>query len=244
MEIIGAGMIANGMRPHAEAVGDAVVFAAGVSDSTLTDQREYDRECRMLGGVLRDCRLKGRTLVYFSSGGTVYGRRDDERREDTPPMPETVYGRHKVFCESVIVYSGVKYLIARLPPVVGQTRSQKQLIPVLARQAIEGHVTLMADAERDIIGIADAARIVTAVLKKLELPQIMNIASGVSIPVTDIFEEIRRSLGVTPEVKTVAGGDKQRFNIDKLRAFCPDAVFPPDYYKGVIRSYISEFWRT
>jgi NDP-hexose 4-ketoreductase len=244
MEIIGDGMIANGMRPHASEVEGVVVFAAGVSDSTLTDPQEYDREYQMLCRTVRACKETARTLVYFSSGGTVYGKCNDDRREDTPLIPQTMYARHKVLCESVIVSSGARYLVARLPTVVGQTRSQKQLIPVLARQAVEGHVTLLEDAERDIIGIADVARIITAVLKKLDKPEILNIASGVSVPVRDICEEIRQCLDVQPLVKSLPGGDKQRFNIDKLHAFCPEAVFPPDYYKSVIRSYISEFWRT
>ncbi len=243
MKIIGGGMIANGLRPYAAEGEGAVAFAAGVSDSTLTEGREYEREYQMLCRVLRECRERDETLVYFSSGGTVYGRCNDERREDTPLRPETMYARHKVFCESVITSSGVKYLIARLPTVVGQTKSQRQLLPVLIQQARAGHVTLFQEAERDLIGIADVARIVTALLKKLEKPEIINIASGVSVPVRDIFDEIRKDLDVEPAITMVSGGDKQRFNIDRLRAYCPDVAFPHDYYRSVIQRYISEFWR-
>jgi nucleoside-diphosphate-sugar epimerase len=240
MEIIGNGMIAKGLLRYSADVNDAVVFASGVSDSTLKDQKEYERECRILDQVIRDCKKRDKTLVYFSSGGTVYGKSNDERKEDAPLFPETMYGRHKVLCESVIISSGVRYLVVRLPTVVGQTKSEKQLIPVLIKQAMEGHVTLLKDAERDIIGIADVAGIITAILKKLKRDEIINVASGVSVSVSDILSEIQNNLGVKPIIKIVSGGDKQKFNVDKLHAYCPEITFTMDYYRDVIREYISE----
>jgi nucleoside-diphosphate-sugar epimerase len=240
MEIIGNGMIAKGLLRYSADINDAVAFASGVSDSTLKDQKEYERECQALEQVIRDCKERGKILVYFSSGGTVYGKRNDERKEDAALSPETVYGRHKAFCESVISSSGVRYLIARLPTVVGQTKSKTQLIPVLIKQAMEGNVTLLKDAERDIIGIADVAGIIVAILKKLRKNEIINVASGVSVPVSDIFSEIQNNLGVKPAIKIISGGDKQRFNVDKLHAYCPEITFTKDYYKNVIRRYISE----
>ncbi len=240
MEIIGNGMIARGLLPYSADINDAVVFASGVSDSTLTDRQEYERECQVLEQVISDCRQREKTLVYFSSGGTVYGKRDDERKEDAQLSPVTMYGRHKALCESVISSSGVRYLIARLPTVVGQTKSKTQLIPVLIKQAMEGHVALFKDAERDIIGIADVAGIIVTILKKLGKSEIINIASGISVPVIDIFSEIQNNLGVKPAIKIMNGGDKQRFNIDKLHAYCPEITFTADYYKSVIREYISQ----
>jgi nucleoside-diphosphate-sugar epimerase len=240
MEIIGNGMIARGLLPYSADVNDAVVFASGVSDSTLKDRQEYERECQALDQVIGDCRHRDKILVYFSSGGTVYGNRNDERKEDAKLSPETAYGRHKVFCESAIISSGVRYFIARLPTVVGRTKSKTQLIPVLIKQAMEGNVTLFKDAERDIIGIADVARIIDAILKKLKRNEIINVASGVSVPVSDIFGEIQNTLGVKPAMKIVSGGDKQRFNVEKLHAYCPEITFTADYYKNVIREYISQ----
>ena len=240
MEIIGNGMIARGLLRYSADVNDAVVFASGVSDSTLKNRQEYDRECQMLYQVIHDCKERDKALVYFSSGGTVYGKCNDERKEDVPLLPETVYGCHKVLCESVIISSGVRYLIARLPTVVGQTKSKKQLIPVLIKQAMEGHVTLFKDAERDIIGMADVARIITAILKKLKRNEIINVASGISVSVGDIFSEIQNNLDVKPIIKIISGGDKQKFNIDKLHAYCPEITFTMDYYRNVIQNYISE----
>ena len=242
MEIIGNGMMANSLLRYSADINDAVVFASGVSDSTLKDQQEYDREYQMLCRVIQDCRQRDKILVYFSSGGTVYGKCNDERKEDAQLSPETVYGRHKVRCESVISSSGVRYLIARLPTVVGQTKSKTQLIPVLIKQAMEGNVTLFKDAERDIIGIADVAGIITAILRKLKRNEIINVASGISVPVSDIFSEIQDNLGVEPTIEIISGGDKQRFNVDKLHAYCPEITFTMDYYKNVIQSYISEQW--
>jgi nucleoside-diphosphate-sugar epimerase len=240
MEIIGNGMIAKGLLRYSADVNDAVVFASGVSDSTLKDRQEYERECQMLEQVIGDCRQRDKTLVYFSSGGTVYGKRNDERKEDAPLFPETMYGQHKVRCESVISSSGVRYLIARLPTVVGQTKSKTQLIPVLIKQAMEGTVTLFKDAERDIIGIADVARIIVAILKKLNKSEIINVASGISVPVSDIYIEIQNNLVVKPAIKIISGGDKQLFNVDKLHVYCPEITFTIDYYRDVIREYISQ----
>jgi hypothetical protein len=68
MEIIGNGMIARGLLRYSADVNDAVVFASGVSDSTLKDRQEYDREYQMLCQVIQDCEQRDKTLVYFSSG--------------------------------------------------------------------------------------------------------------------------------------------------------------------------------
>jgi NDP-hexose 4-ketoreductase len=240
MEIIGSGMMARGLLPYSAQNNDAVIFASGVSDSTLKDPREYEREYEILFRVIQDCGQRDKTLVYFSSGGTVYGKCDSERKEDAPLSPQTMYGSHKVHCEAAIVSSGVRYLIARLPTVVGQTKSKTQLIPVLIKQALEGNVTLFKDAERDIIGIADAAGIIVTLLRELRKNEIINVASGISVPVTDIFDEIQNNLGVKPAIKIMNGGDKQRFNVDKLHAYCPEITFAADYYRDVIREYISQ----
>jgi NDP-hexose 4-ketoreductase len=240
MEIIGNGMMAKGLLPYSAQSDDAVVFASGVSDSTLKDKTEYERELEILDRVIQDCKQRNKTLVYFSSGGTVYGKCDTERREDAILSPQTMYGTHKVHCETAIVSAGIKYLIARLPTVVGQTKSKTQLIPVLIKQAMEGSVTLFKDAERDIIGIADVAKIIVALLNKLKRNEIINVASGISVPVTDIFSEIQKNLDVKPAIKIMNGGDKQRFNVDKLHAYCHEISFAPDYYKNIIQEYMSQ----
>ena len=131
MRIIGDGLIARSLRPFAGTRDRVLIFASGVSDSSCTSEAAYARECALLYEALEDVRSTGSRIVYFSGAGALYGRWVRPATESGPVEPRSPYGRHQLLCEAVIAASGVSYLIARLPNVVGGAANPGQLIPAL-----------------------------------------------------------------------------------------------------------------
>jgi len=241
MDIIGNGMVARAFTPyhHNNALDDVVIFASGVSDSSTTDDAEYRREQTLLYATLQQCAVADQRLVYFSSGGAIYGPTDHPRDERTPTYPTTRYGQQQLLCEGVIVNSGVRYLIVRLPNLVGPSQHHAQLIPALVNHALSGEATLFTNATRDLLDVDDCARLVVALLRNVPTDEIVTVASGVSCPIQAIFTIICDVLTVQPQVTHISKGDQQRFDISKMRGFLKERVqFDDTYPKQLIHKYL------
>jgi len=235
--IVGNGMIATAFKKHIKSSGD-VIFASGVSDSSCTIKSEYNREIKLLQQTIGNCLFNKKRIIYFSSAGEIYGDCLEAKSENSLPNPITEYGHHKADCEKEIVNSGVDYLILRLPNAVGFNQNKKQLIPFLVNRAIHGKVELQQDATRDLLGVDDLAQLTVNLANSVKNNEIINLASGISIAVTDIFNEIENILDVKAYVKLVNGGVKHNFSIDKLTELL-NISFQVDYWIQTLTKYVS-----
>lgn len=239
MQVLGSGLLAQKIIASSGNSSNALIFARGVSDSSCRDLLQYERECLHLFEAIIDCQKTGRRLVYFSSAGAIYGDSDEIKCEKSPLFPKTPYGRHKLLCESVIVNSGINFLILRLPNIIGHGGNPNQLIPFLVSSVYNGKVRLQKNATRDLIGIDDTVRILDALLNTVRENLIVNVASGHSVSVIDIMKEIQYTLKKSVEIEYVEGGQQQRFAIGRLQKLLPSLVhFEPDYYKSLISEYL------
>jgi len=237
-KIIGYGFIAQGLNKLAKETRGSVIFASGVSNSLCDNQIEYDRECNLLYNQIRYCKNNNLKLVYFSSAGTIYEKSNEDKDEHSPLFPSTLYGKNKVFFESVIIHSGVEYLIIRLPNVVGFNQNKIQLFPALILQAMNEKAYIYQDAARDLIDIDDLCDILYALIKKDIKNEIIVAASGYTISVQDIFNEIQRVLGRESEITLLRGGDRQSFSTKKLNYLLSGKLkFTQDYYRHLIQKY-------
>lgn len=238
-KIVGRGMIAKGLTNISEKINDVMIFASGVSNSLCIDQKEYDRECELLYKMIVECKKNNQTLVYFSSAGAVYGDFDEVKDEESSLFPKTMYGKYKVFFESVIVNSGINYLILRLPNVVGPKQNKNQLFPTLVLQAINRKANLFKNAGRDLIDIDDVCNILTKLLEKDIKNHIIIVASGHCVSIPDIFDEIQLLSEEKAIINLLNRGDKQAFCTKKLYRLLPEMEkFEPDYYRHLIQKYV------
>jgi hypothetical protein len=219
---------------------DAVtVFAKGVADSRTTSISEFERESRDLEGAIGECLAEGRTLVYLSGAGAIYGRRAGLRHEDDVLLPETMYGRHQVASEQAITTSGVGHLIARIPNAVGHPQRAAQLVPALVQQVQAGRVAVSPGASRDLIDAADVAALVSALLGAGARNVTVNVASGISTEVGDLVAFIERLLGTTAERVVIDGPpDPQQFSIERLQSYVPDWRPASEYPFEVLERYV------
>lgn len=243
MKIIGNGMIANAFINNCRSFDFPLyVFASGVSNSLCEEENEFNREIDLLKNTLLECLRHDGTIVYFSSAGALYSSSNEPSKETDFPCPKTLYGKHKLFCEDLIRDSNVNYLIARLPNVVGKTKNTKQLIPFLVHSARAGFVKLLENARRDIIDIDDVSRIIFALLDCSQRNLTLNIASGNSILVLDIFKEIQSILRLHPKVEIIKAGDVHLFDVSLMKSLLPgNFFFEKNYYKKVIKKYLPYF---
>lgn len=244
MEILGRGMIARALHPYQTQFPDVVAFARGVSNSSEHDPAAYKRECDLLIDAIHHCKAADLRLIYFSSGGTIYGDFPELRTEDSPTLPNTVYGRQQLLCEAMIRGAGVRHCIVRLANLVGDDQNPHQLIPALVKQAVNGKATLYKNATRDLLDVEGFARILARVLETLvhDQNEIVTIASGQAIPVIDLFAEIQRLLNTDAAIDLLDKGDIQRFSIEKLRRLLDDdVVFEPHYFRRVIAKHLKAY---
>jgi nucleoside-diphosphate-sugar epimerase len=246
MPIAGRGFLAQHFSPHAERLADAVLFAAGVSDSRSTDLEEYRREAGELNDAISACRATGRRLVYFSSAGAVYGSYPPDVHEALLLAPVSAHGRHKAAIEGVVQASGIDFLILRLSNAVGPGQRRHQLVPAIVDQIQSGAVTVWRSAHRDLIDIADVVRLTLALVDAGVSREIFNLASGRSIEVADVVDYVEARLGRRARRTWIDRPDRYSVRIDKLKAALgPSAVSHMDerYYRTVIDSYLASIYR-
>lgn len=149
--------------------------------------------------LMEICAERGVKFVYFSSGGTVYGNRNDiQPFVETDPMnPISYYGWSKQMMENSILFMhrtrGLKYLIVRPsnPYGHGQNLYGKQgLVAVAIGKILKGvPVEVWGDgsAVRDYIYIEDLANIFKQLIEKDVKNTTLNIGSGRGYSVNDVL---------------------------------------------------------
>lgn len=86
--------------------------------------------------------------------------------------------------------------------------------------------------------------IVAALLRRSVCDSILNVASGVSTAVPRLVEAIAETLGASPSVLSVEGGDSQKFSISKVRGLLLGYPrFEPDYPVRVLGRRVPEIAR-
>jgi nucleoside-diphosphate-sugar epimerase len=234
MLIIGDGLIARSLRSIEADHDGTVAFASGVSDSTSTDPAAYERERSLLQETIDTAARDRRRLLYFSSGGAVYGRWTGAASEATSLRPETDYGRHKVACERKIIDSGVRHLILRLPNVVGDTGNPNQLLPSLVRQALEGSVRVYVLAARDLVDAGDLAEIVDELIDRVPSSAIVNLATGRSTAAEDIARRVCSILHSEAVIERIEAGRPEVFDPSLLRSLLGRDPFEAEGYAEAV----------
>lgn len=151
------------------------------------------------------CSKIGIKLVFYSSGGTVYGNRhnlmpfveDDERK------PISYYGLTKLMIENNILFEhrtqGLEYLILRPsnPYGHGQSINGKQgFIAVALGKALRGEtIDIWGDGSsiRDYILINDLCEIFVGILKANIINTTLNIGSGIGYSLNQIIDIIKKT---------------------------------------------------
>ncbi len=150
-------------------------------------------------------------FVYFSSGGAVYGNKENIFSETTLREPISYYGLSKLcFEETITFYHRTKllqYLIIRPsnPYGHGQNLSGKQgVIAVIMGKILKNEsIEIWGDgsAIKDYIYIDDLVEYVIALLSEGDWNQVYNIGSGVGSSINEVIKAFEDTGAKLPEIK-------------------------------------------
>lgn len=152
-----------------------------------------------------------RRIVYFSSGGTVYGNPEYEPiREDHPTNPTSSYGITKLAIEKYVAMYGslfnIDHVVVRPSNVfgIGQHVSDSQgVIGAVIKTALRGgcfEIWGDGQARRDYIYLADLASAVQSILEYTGRQHVFNVSTGVGHSVLDIISYVRETLELSFDV--------------------------------------------
>ena len=145
--IFGSGLLAFAFGPKFANSATSCVYAAGVSNSNCSDQREFDREQDRLMVAMGQHR-SAELFLYF---GTCSA--------NGPLGSASPYVQHKIKMEK-IVEEHPRYLILRLPQTAGKTENPHTLLNyIFARIIRSERFQVWKNARRNIIDVDDVVRI-------------------------------------------------------------------------------------
>jgi hypothetical protein len=129
--IIGNGSIASILKDR----DDLVFFASGVSNSSCTDEKEYEREFNLLKTVSKD-----NHIVYFSNLGIYY-------KQDR-------YTQHKREVEEYIRNNYKNYTIVRIE-VCEWAKTPNTILNFFKRQLSQGIEPTIQDTTRYVLSLSE-----------------------------------------------------------------------------------------
>jgi len=226
--VIGDGLIANSLMSVFKDDDKFVVFAAGVSDSTETNSKNFKKEKAILNDIL--IKNKDKILIYFSTVSLF----DLENISD--------YILHKTDIEDNLTNSGNKFIIFRLPQVIGRGGNKKNIINTIVDRVKNNEIlTIWDNAYRNIIDVDDVARIVKYFSKNSNSEnKVFNIFGPENKKIIDIVLIVEKILNKEAKKEII---ERESFffkknNKDVNDAFSFLGINKLDYTEKIIKKYI------
>lgn len=226
--VVGNGMMAQAFSGYAQSTR-IVIFASGVSNSLETDPREFSREQNLLAEV-RNANPQA-LLVYFSTCSV-----EDADRRNTP------YVRHKLAMESFLASSPGKWLVFRLPLVIGRGHRGATFAQFLYQKISGGQsFEIWANATRYPIDVDDVLMVAQ---EFIEIRQISNQRINIALRSYPAMEFVR-------VMEAIAGRKARYLKVDKgahQEIVCPEVIqladkfhldYSDDYLERVLRKYFA-----
>lgn len=215
-------MIANGLKTNKSLSG--AFFASGVSNSKCQDGKEYLREKIELKKFI-DC-YNNFKVFYFSSF--------------CAENPLSMYCCHKRQMEEYVVNNCSKFMVLRLPQVVGPVTNNTLVSFFVKKIVNEERIFVQRKAYRRLIDVEDVARICQMAGDPQIENKVMSCGPSTLMSVEEIIIEIAHVLNVKPIYEFVDSGDNQNVNVSEFVKFIgkEDHIFDLDYQKRILKKYV------
>lgn len=188
--IIGNGLIASAIERCDNE--DVVLFASGVSNSVNPDMYDFKRE----DSLIRQSIPHNKLFVYFSTVSI-----HDESVCQKP------YIRHKLDMERVVQRLADKYLIIRLPNVIGMGGNPNTLFPFFKAQILQNkETTIEKNAKRYLLTEHQLADMLQQLITANTHNRIVHCISGKAQSVKKIYITMAAVLRKPAKFKVVEGG--------------------------------------
>jgi UDP-glucose 4-epimerase len=182
-------------------------------------------------------------IIYFSSGGTIYGAAYDAPiSESSPRHPINYYGQSKLVLEDAILLesrvSDLEYIILRPSNPYGPGQDLFALQGLVA--ATIGNILRKTPIQvwgdgniiRDYFYIDDLTGAVCSLISKDIKNEIFNIGSGTGYTINQVLNKLMTIMKVDFEIKYIPqrniDSDYMVLNVNKLEALIPYTPIPLD----------------
>ncbi|PLW80808.1 epimerase [Candidatus Woesearchaeota archaeon] len=173
-------------------------------------------------------------IIFFSSGGTIYGKvQENTINEDNPLRPINYYGYSKLMIENYIQFlnrtKNLSYLILRPSNVYGKYQkieSKQGFISVSIGKVLSGKpIEIWGDGEtiRDYINVQDVAILTKKLIDMNINNEIINLGSGIGISLNNIVNLLQKNIDKKFEIEyknsRSVDVDKMVLDITKLKSY-------------------------
>jgi dTDP-4-dehydrorhamnose reductase len=224
--IIGNGLLGNGFKNSKYNFDDYIIFTSGVSNSKENDIKEFEKEKNLLVKVINEnSDLK---LIYFSSLLIVNS--------------ENEYYRHKLEIENLIKKNTDKYIIFRVPQIVGKIGNPNNLVNFIKNSIInKNSIEIYGDVERSLIYVNDLVNITFYCFDKVNSTTLF--LSGIEkIKVIDLCHIIGDILNIEPIYNKIntQQNDKWVFENSDLinESINKNGICKNDYTKKILKNIV------
>ncbi len=226
--IVGSGLMARAFSPAFAAADDVLLYAAGVSNSGCTDEREFARERARLETALAHT-PPAATFIYISTCSVA-----------DPEASSTPYVRHKLAMED-LTRRHAGHLVLRLPQVAGKTPNPHTLLNYLYARVSRGErFAIWQHARRNIIDVADVARLGEWLVRRENARnETINIANAADYSLPEIVHALEGVTGKHAIFDVLPRGGAYAVDIARIRPLLAPAgvSFGGDYLERVLRKY-------
>lgn len=232
---------------------DMIIHALSTTVPVDSANARYDVETNLmptLDVLALMVKYNVKDIVYISSGGAVYGTRDNKPHEESDAVyPISSYGVVKVATEKYMMqYAqlyGLRPLILRLSNPYGPYHySMKQGVINIAMTKALRNETLQiwgdGNGRKDYIYVEDFVDILFRLIEQGVSGQVINIGSGTLLSVNEIANAVRAivpSFCTTYESKQQFDASHFELNTTKLRSYIGNYHFTP-FKEGLNKTYL------
>ena len=227
--VVGSGLLANTFKSY-RGNEDVIIFASGVSNSGCIDSEQFKREFDLVSKYKTSKKL----FVYFSTSSI----------EDSF-LKGSLYIKHKLEIEFYIKTNFKRYLIVRLPNVIGKTKNPNTLINFVYNCVQRGEkINIQLKASRYLIDVADIFSCLDKVIvNEADLNKTVNLIIAEKLSVLQIVESFEAHLGkkIEKEILPNAGGDYllEVDNIFNKYGIC-NLLEGKEYLDNLLEKYYSD----
>lgn len=225
--IVGDGFIARAFKDSKLNINNKIIFASGVSNSSLIANNEIQFEREL--DLLKTFASSNKKLIYFSTSSIF-----DKELVNTP------YIKHKLLLEKYIQESFTSYLIYRLPIVVGTSINPNTLTNYLYSCITSGNqIELHEKACRYLIDIEDVVKYVNKTSYVENTIINLNFTNRLDVKkIISIFEKVvRKKANIRKANKgDCYSVDNSQF-IDLVKEDNISYKDPEEYVSNLIRKY-------
>ncbi|MFI5134367.1 MAG: NAD-dependent epimerase/dehydratase family protein [Chitinophagales bacterium] len=226
--VVGSGMLAKAFERFRDDAS-VIIFASGVSNSSEDDPEAFEREKNLLQSFAGT----PAKLVYFSTISI-----------EDPEKQNSNYIRHKLQIEKLIQQSFMKYLIFRLPNLVGRSDNLHTLTNfIYHRIKNELMFPVFANAKRYLMDVDDVASLLSPLISEKEfVNRSENIFFDDEISIPDLVKTFENLLDKKAQVEIIEKGSSYHPDDSFFKEYLQTKkiTLEKKYCEKLIKKYYSE----